>query len=103
MAAEAYQKQAKDVEARAELNKVRARAGMPNITASGDALFTAIVKERQVELAYEGLRFWDLVRWGLADQELKTLGFIKGRHEHFPIPLDEMNGNVLIGDQNPNY
>lgn len=103
MAAEAYQKQNKDAEARTEINKVRARAGMPNITASGDALFTAIVKERQVEFAYEGLRFWDLVRWGLADQELKNLGFVKGKHEHFPIPLDEMNGNSLIGSQNPGY
>lgn len=101
----AYQKQGKDAEARTELNKVRARVGMPDITASGDALFTAIVKERQVELAYEGFRFWDLVRWGLAEQELGSLGFVKGKHEHFPIPLDEINGNVLIGaeNQNPGY
>ena len=104
MAAEAYQKQGgKDAEARIELNKVRTRAGMPAVTASGDALFTAIVKERQVELAYEGFRFWDLVRWGLADQELKNLGFVKGKHEHFPIPLNEMNGNTLIKNQNPGY
>jgi len=39
----------------------------------------------------------------LADQELKNLGFVKGKHEHFPIPLDEMNGNSLIGSQNPGY
>jgi hypothetical protein len=105
MAAEAYQKQGKDLEARIELNKIRTRAGMPAITLSGDALFTAIVKERQVELAYEGLRYWDLVRWGLAQQELSTIGFVKGKHEHFPIPLDEINGNVLIGtsNQNPGY
>ncbi len=105
MAAEAYQKQGKDLEARTELNKVRARAGMPNITASGAALFTAIVKERQVELAFEGFRYWDLVRWDLAQQELSSLGFVKGKHELFPIPLDEINGNVLIGpkNQNPGY
>lgn len=105
MAAEAYQKQGLDVEARFELNKVRARAGMPAISAAGTALFTAIVKERQVELAYEGLRFWDLVRWDLAQQELSALGFVKGKHELFPIPLNEINGNSEIGpeNQNPNY
>lgn len=105
MAAEAYHKDNKDLEARIELNKVRARVGLTPITSSGTALFDAIVKERQLELAYEGFRFWDLVRWGLAQQELSSLGFVKGKHELFPIPLNEINGNVLIGseNQNPGY
>jgi hypothetical protein len=105
MAAEAYHKDNKDALARIELNKVRARVGLLPVSASGNALFTAIVKERQVELAYEGFRFWDLVRWDLAQQEVSTLGFVKGKHEYFPIPLDEINGNILIGpeNQNPGY
>lgn len=105
LAAEAYNKSGNDVEALKCINKVRTRAGLPNLTVTGAALFNAIVHERFVELAYEGHRFWDLVRWDLADQELHSLGFVKGKHEHFPIPLDEMNSNsgLTPADQNPGY
>ncbi len=102
MASEAYYRQGKEEESRTELNKVRLRAGLANITASGDALFMAIVKERETELAFEGVRFFDLVRWGLAPQVLGPLGFETGKHELFPIPLDEITNNDLI-QQNPKY
>lgn len=102
MAAEAYYRQGKEGEAKTELNKIRSRAGLADVTASGDALFTAIVKERQTELAFEGVRFFDLVRWGLAPQVLGAQGFVTGKHELFPIPLDELTNNDLI-QQNPGY
>lgn len=50
------------------VNKVRARAGLaeltPARTLSKDAFREAIKQERRIEFAYEGLRWNDLVRWG---------------------------------------
>ncbi|MEP2023912.1 MAG: RagB/SusD family nutrient uptake outer membrane protein [Reichenbachiella sp.] len=75
--------------ARTALNEVRSRVGLPDVTASGNALFNAIVKERQLELAFEGHRYFDLVRWGLAEQELGSLGYT-AKHAVFPIPASEL-------------
>jgi starch-binding outer membrane protein, SusD/RagB family len=52
------------------LNAVRTRAavGMPPLGAlTKDELRSAIIKERQVELAFEDHRFWDVRRWRLHD------------------------------------
>ncbi|SDW26426.1 Starch-binding associating with outer membrane [Lutibacter oricola] len=104
MAAEAYHKNNEDGKALIELNKVRDRAGLDDITATGSALFDAIVKERQLELAFEGQRFWDLVRWGMADAELSSYGY-QSKHQLYPIPTNEISRNSLISpeDQNPGY
>ena len=101
MAAEAFNKANNDSKARGYLNLVRKRAGLADISASGTALFDAIVKERQLELAFEGFRFTDLVRWGLADQELKALGYQQSKHNLLPIPDFDVNTASL--PQNPNY
>lgn len=106
MAAEAYNKSGQDGLAQAELFKVRNRAGFTApVTETGTALFDVIVEERQVELAFEGSRYWDLVRWGLANTELNSLGFTANKHELFPIPLNEIIGNTAMDDtdQNPGY
>jgi len=50
------------------INKVRERVNMPDITATGTALFNAIVHERRVELAFEGHRYYDTRRWQIAPQ-----------------------------------
>lgn len=42
------------------LNKVRARAGLK----SGSYSLSAVKEERKHELAFEGIRWFDLVRWG---------------------------------------
>lgn len=107
MAAEAYNEDSKPALGVVEINKVRQRAGLsklPDDISQAD-LRAAIIVERQLELSFEGSRFWDLVRWGLADQELKNLGFVKGKHEVFPIPSNEIKTNNAIDneDQNTGY
>jgi hypothetical protein len=74
------------------LNRVRARASMPQVvTTDKSELQKAIYHERRVELGLEGHRFFDLVRQGRAAEVLKDNGFIEGRHEYFPIPELEMD------------
>lgn len=74
------------------LNRVRRRVSMPEVTVTDkDALRKAIYHERRVELGLEGHRFYDLVRQGRAAEVLAANGFIKGRHEYFPIPQLEMD------------
>jgi len=105
MAAEAYNKSGNDGAAQTELKKITDRAGVAAHTETGSALFDKIVMERAKELCFEGTRYWDLVRWGLADQEMKSIGFVKGKHELFPIPLNEILSNTQMdeADQNPGY
>lgn len=101
MAAEADYRAGDEPGSRRELKKVRDRSGLPEVTAGGTALFQAIVTERQLELAFEGFRFLDLVRWGLAEQELGPLGFTKNKHELLPIPANDVTTGKLT--QNPGY
>jgi hypothetical protein len=81
----------------------------------------AIRYEDRIEFAMEGLRFFDLVRWGIAAQEINSYlsvegtvmsaltgkSFSAGQHEIWPIPqkqidLSQKDGkSVLI--QNPGY
>jgi starch-binding outer membrane protein, SusD/RagB family len=55
-----------DVEAKAWLNKVRFRAGMPAITETGNALKERYRNERRVELVFEEQRYHDARRWMIA-------------------------------------
>lgn len=52
--------------ANAAVKAIRARVGLTYTDKSGSALWTAIRQERKVELAYEGLWYWDLRRWEVA-------------------------------------
>ena len=45
---------------------IRERVGLPYEDVTGDDLWKAIRQERKVELAYEGLWYWDLRRWKVA-------------------------------------
>ena len=100
-AAEAYYRAGDEGNARDQVNKLRNRVGYTTTVATGAALLAEIKGERLVELAYEGFRFWDLVRWGDASTQLSTLGFVAGKHELFPIPEQEVNGGLAA--QNPGY
>ncbi len=113
MLAEAYNETGRQDLAVAEINKVRARAGMPDIP-EGDHDETArrIRRERAFELAGEGQRYWDLRRWGLLEASVKDARDIFGdlmytrtyqpRHELWPIPLVEMDRNPNL-TQNPGW
>jgi starch-binding outer membrane protein, SusD/RagB family len=68
--AEACNELGEDGEARTWLNKLRNRAGMPEITASGADLKAKIRNERRVELAYEEHRYHDARRWMIAPSTL---------------------------------
>lgn len=126
--------------AREYINLVRARAaaspvlngGVPAATylvsqyttpfASKADAIKAVRFERKLELGMEGHRFFDLVRWGIADVEvnaylayekpkrpapLGTANFVKGKHEYMPIPDYAISQSIREGQatlkQNPGY
>jgi hypothetical protein len=57
-------------EARLWLNRIRFRAGMPAITATGAALREAYRHERRIEMVYEEQRYHDARRWMIAPETL---------------------------------
>jgi len=63
------------VSARELASKTRVRAGMPEFEQglSKDAFWEKYKKERMVELAFEGHRFWDVRRWKEADKYFTSI------------------------------
>lgn len=101
------------------INQVRRRASasLPLVSNAG---MKELIHERRVELAGEGERHQDLMRWdkvGLVDiaaiynlavskapvDQAKTVTFIRPKHYYYPIPQVEIDkaGGVLV--QNPNF
>ncbi|SFE51572.1 RagB/SusD family nutrient uptake outer membrane protein [Thermoflexibacter ruber] len=128
--------------ARELVNQIRRRAANPDgfvRTASGapaanyrvgtydtpwtskEFAINAVRFETRLELAMEGHRFFDLVRWGIAAPTLNAYYAVEGtrraylrgvqftanKHEYFPIPLQEIVNSQLKGQptlkQNPGY
>jgi hypothetical protein len=82
------------------LNQIRLRAGIANTTAVTQAdVRLAIENERFVELAYEGKRYYDLVRTG---RYAAVTGNTNLNWVRWPIPATEiiLNSNLV---QNPGY
>ncbi len=118
MAAEAYNQSGQDSKALPYINEVRQRAKLPALTVTGSALFAAIKNERRLELAFEGVRFQDLIRWGDAAKVLASQwkkiprgdgtylavpdGGFKARNVLLPIPEQEIKVNPLV-TQNSGY
>jgi hypothetical protein len=76
--AEACIELGEDDEAKTWLNKIRFRAGMPEITDTGIALRDRYRNERRVELAYEEHRYHDARRWMIAPSTLgRKVGVIE--------------------------
>lgn len=80
-----------------DVNRIRMRAGLPALTA---ATVDAILKERKLELAFEGHRIHDLKRTG-ATVGADNLAFNSPRLV-FPIPQREIDTNKNLV-QNPDY
>ena len=71
MLAEALLEQGNAGEALVYVNEVRARAGLD---ALGALTEEALRQERRVELAFENHRWFDLVRWGVAEETMRAHG-----------------------------
>ncbi|WP_304198699.1 RagB/SusD family nutrient uptake outer membrane protein, partial [Flavobacterium alvei] len=91
------------------LNKVRNRAGLPNVALglSKEAFRDVVLKERRVELAFEGQRWFDLIRVDNGQYALDFLHSIgktnaSSKHLLFPIPQIERDRNPKL-TQNPGY
>lgn len=99
--AEARAQQNKLTDALADLNAVRARAGLTASTAAtqGDVLL-AIENERRIEFALEPHRWFDLVRTGRA---AAVLGVTDPNKYLFPLPVIEVGLSKGNLPQNPGY
>jgi starch-binding outer membrane protein, SusD/RagB family len=94
----------------ADLDMLRARAGLPlladmGITWTQDLVLERVMQERRVELFSEGHRWFDLIRTGQADA---VLGTIEGKLWEstdvlYPIPQSEINKNKNLEPQNDGY
>jgi hypothetical protein len=112
------------------LNIVRARANVPAVdvryTGSKDAFMGELMRERAVELAFEGLRWHDLRRWNVAGEkkyrEKTVIDFGRGsdgkptnlrervvvtrifekKHNWLPLPTNQVNLYPTFG-QNPGW
>lgn len=110
MHAEALNENNKAADALIYLNQVRERARngddtvLPDVeTTDKNELREAILRERTYELAFEGLRFWDLVRTNKAEDVLGPLGFLKNKNELLPIPQSEIDISQGRITQNTGY
>jgi hypothetical protein len=84
-------------------DQVRNRVSLPYKAITMDGIKT----ERRLELAFEGVRFLDLIRWGdastvLVDQGFSENGNFAEKHSLYPIPAAEINNNTKIV-QNPGW
>jgi hypothetical protein len=110
----------------ATIRPIRERAGFTNAAAldyPGTANLREIIRrERRCELACEGLRYYDLMRWDglesannllngvvygakLADEYIKveTYSYTPGRDEWWSLPQHDMDQIPTLRPNNPNY
>ena len=103
MKAEALIKTNKITEAITIVNQIRSRAGLLGKTAStGNEALALVLAERKIELAFEGKRWYDLVRTGKVNDFRTESTFIKDRFL-LPVPQTEIDRNPKLLPQNPTY
>ena len=102
---------AEGVDAQACLDAVRSRAGLGSIPVNE----ANIKSERRKEFVGEGMRFWDLIRWGDAatvltekDEAFQSVRtFNPDKDKYLPIPQSEMSRTAGTGEfelkQNKGY
>ncbi len=85
-----------------QLNKIRTRAGLADSTAGSQAeVRQAIADERRLELAFEGHRWFDLVRTGTVNAEMGVS--VPSQYHLFPLPLSEVLASFGTITQNDGY
>lgn len=103
-------------EAMLYVNKIRERAGCDPATATTvSAAMDAVKRERRIELAGEGIRWFDMIRYGEWEQNIKDMlkrynnptgtseTYIKPGRYLYPIPQTEMIGFPGLYVQNTDY
>lgn len=102
------------------LDRVRARAGIDPVTRgqSQDQMRKTIQLERKLEFAFEGLRYFDIRRWGIADEVINSIksddpeegGYNFGSRKKFnkanylwPIPQSAIDVNPNLTPNNEGY
>lgn len=93
--AEAQYHLGNEAEARLYVSRVAERVGLPAIVSSGEALLADIKYERQMELAYEGHRFFDLRRWMDDDKIAEDIQGVQWKKVDANGNLDE-NGTLVM-------
>lgn len=99
MKAEASFRLGKTADALSEVNKIRVRSGVTPMTTLTDK---DILAERGREMAWEGWRRNDMIRFGTFSQERKFMKKLDKTRELFPIPQARIDANPLL-KQNPGY
>ena len=92
--------------AQSDINVLRTRANAPTVpSVTQSQILRLIESERQYELAFEGHRWYDLVRTGRASQVMTAFSSNwRDDYELWPIPQREIQNNpALVGNQNPGY
>lgn len=93
------------------------KMGMYSLGMTQPEAFKALMFERRLEFGMEGPRFFDLVRWGMAEPVLNAYlavektrkdflanaQFTAGRDEYYPIPQREIDFTGGLYSQNPGY
>lgn len=87
------------------LDEIRTRAGVavldPATLNTQELVREAIQQERRLELAFEGHRWFDLVRTGTVDAAMGET--IDPNYHLFPIPTSEIFASFEVITQNPGY